>query len=376
MFGIFLLIVVFLFFICKKNYINFIPNKNIKYKSIDCIRGYLSLGVYFYHFTIWIQYLKTNSWKKHEFFYQVNNLGDFSVYIFFMITAFLFFGKFLDCSFKNFNWKNLLISRIFRLVPMYIFYVIISSALFFMFFRDELLNYQNIKNYFDFFLKFFDFSILNIIKNEAYNIFGILWTLRIELIFYLFLPVIFLLYKVTKSTKIASIILIFISTIFYFSLIQSYQKNSLCCLLLGILICFVARHKKLTLFFSKKYVGFLVIIMFLMNLFLNKYYLNFSIFIIGIFFIIVTIDNPIILNILNKKISYFLSIISYSIYLNHGIVIFIFFKIIGYELIINMNYFELLLLSLAILTIVVIVSEMTFRLIENPLIALGKKLKS
>lgn len=82
MFGIFLLIVVFLFFIWKKNYINFIPNKNIKYKSIDCIRGYLSLGVYFYHFAVWIQYLKTNSWKNHEFFYQVNNLGDFSVYIF------------------------------------------------------------------------------------------------------------------------------------------------------------------------------------------------------------------------------------------------------------------------------------------------------
>ena len=55
-----LLITIILFIFWKKLYTNFIPNEKIKYKSVDCIRGYLSLGVYFYHFVVSIQYYKIN----------------------------------------------------------------------------------------------------------------------------------------------------------------------------------------------------------------------------------------------------------------------------------------------------------------------------
>ena len=96
----------------------------------------------------------------------------------------------------------------------------------------------------------------------------------------------------------------------------------------------------------------------------------------SIFFIIVAVNNSIILNILDKKISYFFSKISYSVYLNHQIVLFIFFKLIGYELIININYIELSILYIAILAIVIIASDITFTLIEKPFISLGKKLRT
>jgi peptidoglycan/LPS O-acetylase OafA/YrhL len=374
-FYLFLSSAIILIFYWKKFYINFNPNKNIKYKSVDCIRGYLCLGVYFYHFVVSIQYLKIKILIPHKTYYSINNCGIFSVFIFFIITSFLFFGKFLDCNFKNFNWKNFLISRIFRLLPMFIFYGIISTFLYFVVNNNKILGYEKITNYLKFFLKLFDFSILEIDKNEIYNVFGILWTLKIEYYFYLSLPLIFLLYKVIKSQKIASMIFIVILVLLDFYEYEIYSF-AICYFLLGILASFIVRDKKFTLFFLRKDVGFLIMAIFLINLFLNKDNAGFSIIILGLFFFVVAVNNSIIIKIFDKKISYFLSNISYSVYLNHSIVLYLILKIIGHELVINMNFIELSLLSLTVLIYIIIFSDITFRLIEKPFIEFGKKLKS
>lgn len=373
---LFLSSAIILFVFWKKFYKNFIPNKNIKYKSIDCIRGYLSLGVYFYHFVISIQYFKIDLWIVHKTYFPINNVGIFSVYIFFMITSFLFFGKFLDCNFKNFSWKNFLISRIFRLLPLYIFYGIISTFLYFAVNDNEILDYKKITNYLKFFVKLFDFSILNIKKNEISNVFGVIWTLQVEFYFYLSLPLIFLLYKITKSQKIASIILIYILGIFYFSINRFYPNYCINCFLLGMLASYGVRNKKFTSFFLRKDVGFLVFIIFLFNILLNKNNIEFSVAILGLFFFVVVVNNSIIIQIFDKKISYFLSNISYSVYLNHSIVLYLILKIIGRELLINMNFIELLMLCLMNLVLIIIFSDLTYRLIEKPFIEFGRKLKS
>lgn len=374
-FYLFLSSAIILIFYWKKFYINFNPNKNIKYKSVDCIRGYLSLGVYFYHFVVSIQYLKIKILIPHKTYFSINNCGIFSVFIFFIITSFLFFGKFLDCNFKNFNWKNFLISRIFRLLPMFIFYGIIATFLYFVVNNNKILGYEKITNYLKFFLKLFDFSILEIDKNEIYNVFGILWTLKIEYYFYLSLPLIFLLYKVIKSQKIASMIFIGILVLLDFYEYGIYSF-AICYFLLGMLASFIVRDKKFTLFFLRKDVGFLIMAIFLINLFLNNDNAGFSIIILGLFFFVVAVNNSIIIKIFDKKISYFLSNISYSVYLNHSIVLYLILKIIGDELVINMNFIELSLLSLTVLIYIIIFSDITFRLIEKPFIEFGNKLKS
>jgi peptidoglycan/LPS O-acetylase OafA/YrhL len=368
--------IIILFIFWKKFYINFIPNKNIKYKSVDCLRGYLSLGVYFYHFAVSIQYYKIDLWIVHKTYFPINNVGIFSVFIFFMITSFLYFGKFLDCNFKNFNWKNFLISRIFRLLPLYIFYAIISTFLYFAFHNNEILEYNKIKNYLKFFLKIFDFSILNIEKNEISNVFGVIWSLRVEYCFYLSLPLIFLLYKINNSTIIASIILIFILSFLYLCTNRSYDDYLIFCFALGMLASFGVRNKKFTSFFHRKDVGLLAFIIFLFNILLNKNYIEFSINILGLFFFIVAVNNSLIIKIFDKKISYFLSNISYSVYLNHSAVLYLMFKIIGRELLLNMNFIELLMLCLMNLVLIIIFSDLTYRLIEKPFIEFGRKLKS
>lgn len=373
---LFLSSAIILFIYWKKFYKNFIPDKNIKYKSIDCIRGYLSLGVFFYHFLVSIQYFKIDLWIAHKTYFPINNVGIFSVFIFFMITSFLFFGKFLDCNFKNFSWKNFLISRIFRLLPLYIFYGIISTFLYFALHDNEILDYKKITNYLKFFVKLFDFSILNIKKNEISNVFGVIWTLQVEFYFYLSLPLIFLLYKITKSQKIASIILIYILGILYFSVNRFYFNYCINYFLLGMLASFGVRNKKFTSFFLRKDVGFLVFIIFLFNILLSKNNIEFSVTILGLFFFVVAVNNSVIIQIFDKKISYFLSNISYSVYLNHSIVLYLMLKIIGRELLINMNFIELLMLFLMNLVLIIIFSDLTYRLIEKPFIEFGRKLKS
>jgi peptidoglycan/LPS O-acetylase OafA/YrhL len=97
------------------------------------------------------------------------------------------------------------------LLPLYIFFGIISTFIYYAVYNNEIFEYNKIINYLKFFLKIFDFSIVNIEKSEISNVFGIIWSLRVEYCFYLSLPLIFLLYKISNSQIIASIILVLIT---------------------------------------------------------------------------------------------------------------------------------------------------------------------
>ena len=68
--------------------------------SIDGMRGLLALFVFLHHACIWYFSLSTGQWKiPPSYFY--THLGQSSVALFFMITAFLFSNKLLDASCKT-----------------------------------------------------------------------------------------------------------------------------------------------------------------------------------------------------------------------------------------------------------------------------------
>lgn len=90
-----------------------------RYETIDGLRGFLAIGVFIHHSAVWFQYLKTNQWDApNSNLY--NQLGQTSVSLFFMITAFLFISKLLNTKSEAISWKKIFLSRIYRLVPMYI----------------------------------------------------------------------------------------------------------------------------------------------------------------------------------------------------------------------------------------------------------------
>jgi peptidoglycan/LPS O-acetylase OafA/YrhL len=89
-----------------------------RFHVIDGLRGYLAIGVLLHHVVINAQLYQTGSWALTPS--RLNTfLGRGSVAFFFMITAFLFWGRVIEGNGK-FDIHRFYASRIRRLVPMYL----------------------------------------------------------------------------------------------------------------------------------------------------------------------------------------------------------------------------------------------------------------
>jgi peptidoglycan/LPS O-acetylase OafA/YrhL len=106
-----------------------------RFHAIDGLRGYLALGVLLHHVVINAQLYQTGTWALTPS--RLNTfLGRGSVAFFFMITAFLFWGRVID-SHGKIDTLRFYASRIRRLVPMYVLSaaLLIVTALAFTHFR-------------------------------------------------------------------------------------------------------------------------------------------------------------------------------------------------------------------------------------------------
>ena len=99
--------------------------------SIDGLRGFLAFFVFLHHACIWYFELRLGVWVEPPSYFYIH-LGQSSVALFFMITAFLFSTKLLDARGKSSAsgqpvlhssvfWQRLYVSRLLRLTPLYLF---------------------------------------------------------------------------------------------------------------------------------------------------------------------------------------------------------------------------------------------------------------
>ena len=90
-----------------------------RYASIDGLRGYLAFFVFLHHSAVWYSYLRTGVWAipMSRLYTQ---LGQSSVSLFFMITGLLFFSKLLAARRQPLDWTRLYVGRILRLTPLYL----------------------------------------------------------------------------------------------------------------------------------------------------------------------------------------------------------------------------------------------------------------
>ena len=90
----------------------------VRVQTIDGLRGFLALGVFFHHAAVFHQYLLTGYWAvPPSRFYA--NLGQIGVALFFMITGYLFWTQILKAKGRP-NLLRLYIGRAFRIVPLYL----------------------------------------------------------------------------------------------------------------------------------------------------------------------------------------------------------------------------------------------------------------
>ena len=180
--------------------------------SIDGLRGFLAFFVFLHHASIWYFDLRTGVWQvPPSHFY--THLGQSSVALFFMITAFLFSTKLLDARGKTLAsgqpvlqspvfWQRLYVSRLLRLTPLYFFMlamVVLVTAIVSDFQLREPLQVllKNIGAWASFII--LGRPDLNGVVTTSRMIAGVNWTLPYEWFFYFSLPMLALFLKVLPS---------------------------------------------------------------------------------------------------------------------------------------------------------------------------------
>lgn len=153
----------------------------------------------------------------HNPFFEV--MPTYSVFAFFVISGFLVYSSLYRLQ----DLKKYLLNRARRILPPYIFVVLFFS--FFLFFLSD----ASIKDYFSMeWLKyvFYNLIFLNFLKpcipyvftnNPECFVNGSLWTIKIEVMFYLFLPFLFYVIKGrSRFLKNSILVILYILSISYF----------------------------------------------------------------------------------------------------------------------------------------------------------------
>ena len=347
---------------------------DVSYPEIDGLRGYLAFFVFLHHSYIWQIYLKTENWEDPES-NLFNQFGETTVVFFFIITAFLFTTKLLTNKTGEIDWSNYLKSRFFRLFPMYSFSVIIIFIL-----AACLTNFtirvpflENLKSILSWI--FFNVSKKNSNLNGLEDTFilnaGITWTLPYEWIFYFLLPLIALFFKIKINYKA---LIGFTITAAVIMLINKSSLRHFMPFIGGICVALLINTKKFnTILKQKKYTLLALLLLAVSVYFFNSGRKPYPLIAASIVFLIIASGNN-FFGILSSAFSRKFGQITYSLYLLHGILLFIIFHyIVGFEkakTLTDIEFWSIITVSVFPL---ILICQLTFKYIELPLMSLAKR---
>ena len=162
---------------------------------------------------------------RNEFFASMPN---YSVFSFFVISGFLVYSSYERLN----NTKKYFSNRMKRILPAYLFVVLFCSFFLFAFsnvgfreyFSKEWLQYVGVNIVFMNFLK----PCINYVfaENSTCAVNGSLWTIKVELMFYVFVPFLFLiLKKLSLFYKNIFLILLYLLSLAYFHIVMNTIDN-------------------------------------------------------------------------------------------------------------------------------------------------------
>lgn len=366
-FSLLILLSILLISVFIANQIKPIPVSQVKYTSIEGLRGYLAFFVFIHHSYIWFSYIKTNTWEAPQS-NLFNSFGQSSVLFFFMITSFLFTTKILEST-PTINWKKLFISRFFRLVPMYFFSMVLFMII--VIIKSNGTINDSISSIIKNVITWFTFTIsgnpnINNVKDTYLINAGVAWSLPYEWIFYFMLPLLGILFKVKTSIKT---IIISTAIVVLFIVLNKSRLNYFFPFLSGILIAIFAKKIKNPSLFKKPIFSLFIIVGIILNTyFFHDNYKIVPLLIFTFIFFLIVLNNS-FFGLLHLPISKKLGQITYSFYLIHGIVLYVLFHFLyKIENIEEYDYYShLKLISICVFPITII-SHLTYCYIEKPFI--------
>ncbi len=362
----------FVFYLAKKlttvRQFSFLSEREGRYGSIDGLRGYLALSVFFHHFIITWYWKNDGLWRRPpEDYFQ--NYGKVGVAIFFMITGFLFISKLLNN--KDISWSRLFESRVFRIYPLYIF-VLLSITLIVLVNTNFQLNVEFLtimKEYFKWFV-FFGGEI-NGFSDTRRIIAGVDWTLKYEWVFYLSLP---LIARVVSLGKVASVLLVVGCFLAFRFPVNYFGVDSVFFILFavgGVCAYFVSEGVLNEFDFQQKAISLASVVLLAFSLFYSNTLDLWHVIAMSLFFFLVSQGND-MFGLFRQLPSVLLGEISYSIYLLHGLILYLLFSQLPIVLLDQWSLNRYVLLMPFVSVVVVIVSMLAYLGVEKPGMNLGR----
>jgi len=350
-----------------------------RYGSIDGLRGLLAVGVLIHHSITSYIYMTTGQWIYGESSI-LNQLGESTVALFFMITGFLFTLKAMS---KEINYKDLYVSRLARLGPLYWIIVVILFAVV-MSLNGGVLR-ESSKTLLLELMKWLGFVVFGRPDvNAQYMswtlIAGVNWSLKYEVLFYLFaVPALHVAARIFVPIKLLLATISLICILFFLRFHYSFSGGIslyVAQFLGGISIAYV--YKIPILYKLTKTMVFKIIAMICVMALLSMTHSTNNIAIICTTVVFAAVvGGSSLFGLLNTRAAIWLGDISYGIYLIHGLILWVTLTVIGKFMMlssIDMSsfWFAIILVSF----VVTLLASLSYMLMERPIMQCVARAKS
>ncbi len=305
-----------------------------KFVPIDGLRGILAFSVFLHHSVIWYYFLRTDKWSPPPS-RVYSHFGPSSVAIFFMITAFLFYSKLLDAGSKGLDWGKLYLGRVRRIMPLYIFVVffvfIVVGVLSGFVLQTSIVHITAQLVKWIFFIE----ADVNGVAGTKRTVAGVVWSLAYEWLFYCSLALVGrTVYRIRTSATTLIIsglfFLLFLAIVLVYYLDEE-PLGRIYPFAGGIAAAYLVRKDLIRRYCSGRWAS--VVILLLMGVVFLYPDLSHAVpFVcISLVFIMIASGND-LFGLLSNRLTRYLGMVSYSLYLLHGLVLFICFRfVIGPE---------------------------------------------
>lgn len=343
-----------------------VPSDHGRFLTIDGLRGYLAFFVFMMHSCIWYYYLKTGVWTIPPIQLFVH-FGQGGVALFFMITGFLFFSKLLDGRDRGLDWLRLYVSRFLRLTPLYFFSMALMFLIVLVMTKDSPVEPLS-KILLDI-LGWLGFAIfgepaLNGLEVTHLINAGVTWSLSYEWFFYMSLPLVALVVGVRPpvpyliiSASLVTAIALFYNNDSYYWLFGS-----------GMLAAVLVRFERFRRVAVSKWATALVValILYIVVHYPSLYGNSKGKVLLTIAFCLIAGGNS-IFGILKNRISRAIGEMAYSMYLLHGILLFVTFNfLIGLPVARGFSPLQFWGVIVTLTPVLILACGLTFRFIEKP----------
>ncbi|PYY72557.1 acyltransferase [Pseudomonas jessenii] len=339
----------------------------LRSSPIDALRGLLATAVVCHHFVVTYYWKVEGSWVRPQSDV-LNNMGVVPVSLFFMITGYLFFGKVYK---KNPEWGVMLRSRLQRIMPLYIFVVSVVFVISLM----ETGFVVEVSGIVKELVRWALFSgvSFNGFADSFLMTARVPWTLRYEWLFYLSLPIVAAVFNWRSYGKYF-VLSLFIMVLALPSVYFGFIVPKLALLFfIGFVPVIIKVHFPRILSVMKcRFSSAVALIFLIVGMFIGQGYSIVQMLVVGVPFAIIALGND-VFGILKSNGLKALGEVSYSIYLTHGLVLYLLFSVFDVFSFGSGDSFHYNILLPVVLALVSASSVITFTVIEKPFIFAGSK---